>query len=399
LRRFRELRAMTQAELAKQVGVQRATFTQWESGRHMPIDERLRELDKLLGADGKLIAAAEQGRPLGRPGLVDGLQSPAEGGRSLLRVLRETRRAFLDQLQYDDSGPIGWRHNLVQSDEPPSVLSTAYGLKVLALLGGPDARTPAVVEHVLRRAVRSADGRLLGWLSRTQTQPRMETTGAALDALLRAGVPIPVDDVERMLRGLLDDTARERPFILATGLEPLLRVAPDSGLAAGLIKALLETRIERDGVLLWPEKHLHRAQPLLDASVPHTAQAVTVLRDAPSELIGDAVTSAEQWLADEEDVNGVSEIIRRRLDTDRAEQLTIHHFTSAWVARALAGVDSPDRRQIRRVLHHVWARYDETSHFWAWGNGDVPVWMLADAVAALQDVALALSSAPIVDSG
>jgi transcriptional regulator with XRE-family HTH domain len=401
LRRFRELRGMTQAQLAQRVGVQRATFTQWESGRHMPIDERLRELDKLLGAEGELIAAAaEQGRPVQRPVLLDGVQPATEGGRSVLRVLRETRRAFLDQLQYADSDLIGWRHNLVQSDEPPSVLSTAYGLKVLALLGGPDARTPAVADYVLRRCVRSEDGRLVGWVSRTQTRPRMEATGPALDALLHTGVPISVDDVERMLRGLVDDTARERPFILATGLEPLLRVAPDSKLAAELVKALLDTRIERDDVLLWPEKkRLHRDQPLLAASVAHTARAVTVLRDAPSELVGDAVTSAEQWLADVDDVNGVSEVIRRRLDTDRVEELSIDHFTSAWVVRALAGGEAPYRRQIQRALEHVWARYHEPSHFWAWGNGDVPVWLLADAVAALRDTALALSSAPIIDSG
>jgi transcriptional regulator with XRE-family HTH domain len=390
---------MTQAELARRVGVQRATFTQWESGRHMPIDERLRELDKLLGADGKLIVAAEQGRPLQRPILVDGLQPSAEGGRSVLRVLRETRRALLDQLQYDDSGSIGWRHNLVQYNEPPSVLSTAYGLKALVLLGGPDSRTPAVADDVLRRAVRSDDGRLVGWLSRTQMWPRLETTGAALDALLHTGVPIPVDDVVRMLRELVDDTARERPFILATGLGPLLRVAPDSSLATDLIRALLDTRIERDGVLLWPEKRLDGDQPLLGASVAHTARAVTVLRDAPTELVGDAIASAEQWLADVGDVNGVSEIIRRGLDADRVEELSIDHFTSAWVARALASGESPDRRQIQRALDHVWARYDEASHFWAWGNGDVPVWMLADAVAALQDTALALSSAPTIDSG
>jgi transcriptional regulator with XRE-family HTH domain len=399
LRRFREMRTMTQAALAARVGVSRATFTQWESGRHMPLGQRVRELDKLLGANGGLIAAAEQVRP-GQRAPIPHVPVPAGAGRrSVLQVLKDTRRAFLDQLQYDDSGPVGWPRNLVQSDDGPSVLSTVYGLKVLALLGGPDARTPAVVEHVLRSAVRSDDGRLVGWLARVQVQPRLETTGAALDGLLHAGVAIPVDDVVRMLRGLADDTTRQRPFILATALEPLLRVAPDSDLAADLVQALLDSRIDFEGVLLWPEKRLHRDQPLLAASVAHTARALTVLRNAPSELLGDAVTSAEQWIANVDNVNGVSEVIRRGLGQDRREELTINHFTSAWVVRALAGMPAPDPRRIRFALDHVWERYHAPSHFWAWGNGDVPVWMLGDAVAAVQDAALALSSGPVIDPG
>jgi hypothetical protein len=313
--------------------------------------------------------------------------------------LRDTRRAFLDQLQHDESGPVGWRHNLVESDEVPSILSTVYGLKVLALLGGPDAHTSAVVDHVQGRAERTDSGQLIGWKARSQTKPRLETTGAAIDALLHAGVPVAVDDVLRMLSALVDETARERPFILTTALEPLLRVAPDSDLTAELVRALLECRVDFGDVRLWPEKHLHRDQPLLAPSVAHSARAVTVLRDAPAELLGDAVTSAEQWIAEVDDVNGVSERIRRRLGEDRPEEITIHHFTSAWVTRALAGGEAPDRRQIQHALRHVWARYDETSHFWAWGNGDVPVWMLADAVAALQAAALALTPSVPFDSG
>jgi transcriptional regulator with XRE-family HTH domain len=383
---------MTQAEAAEKVGVSRVTFGQWESGKYLPQPQRLHELDELLAAAGGLIAIADEVRPAPHA-RADASEPATGGGGSLLRILADIRRAFLDQLDMAGPSRLGWRHNLVPSDERPSTISTAYGLKVLAMLGGPDARTPAVVKSVLEHAVRT-DGRLVGWRARVQSEPRLETTAPALDALLHAGVPIAVDDVLRVVRDLLDDTALQRPFILTTALEPVLRVAPDSPLAAELVQRLLDTRLEIDGHRLWPEKLLRRDQPLLAPSVAHTARAVTVLRNAPQQLLGDAVTAAEQWLAGVEDINGVSEIIRRDLSPDRREELTIHHFTSAWVVRGLASGADPDRARINRALDFVWRRYDPNVHFWAWDNGDVPVWMLADAVAALQESAFALHPGP-----
>jgi transcriptional regulator with XRE-family HTH domain len=384
---------MTQAEVAARVGVQRATITQWESGRHLPAEGRVHDLDRLLRAGGGLITAAEQARPSNWLSPAQSMAVTGSMSGTLLQVLRNTRRAFLDQLQVVNDQSVGWRDNLVLSDEAPSTLATACGLRVLALLGGPDARTPRVIEWVLERAERTDDGRLLGWAARTQTRPRLEATADTLDGLLQAGVPIDVDDVLRMLGDLLDDTAFERPFALATALQPVLRVAPDSDLASRLVKALLECRLEVNGALIWPEKIVQRDLSLLVPSVAHTARAATVLRNAPTGLFGDAVVSAEQWLAGVDDLTGVSEIIRRRVGEDRREELIVHHFTSAWVVRALAGADVPDRRRISQALEYVWARYHEPSHFWSWGNGDVPVWMLADAVAALQEAALALAAA------
>jgi transcriptional regulator with XRE-family HTH domain len=391
LRRLREQQSKTQAEVAEKIGVSRVTFGQWESDKFLPQPHRVRDLDDLLGAAGDLIAIAGHARPAPAPRAAEPAEPVAGGGRSLVRLFADIRRAFLEQLVMDDPEQLGWRHNLVPSEEPPSTLSTAYGLKALAMLGGPDARTPAVVDSVLKQAVRTDDGRLVGWKARVQFAPRLETTATALDALLHAGVPVPVDDVIRMLRDLLDDTALQRPFILTTALEPLLRVASDSTLAAELVQRLLDTRIEADGLRLWPEKLLsNRDQLLLAPSVAHTARAVTVLRRAPQGLVGDAAISAEQWLATADDINGVTEIVRRLVGDRQLEQLTFDHFTSAWVARALAGGAAPDRRRIVHALDFVWSRFDSERNLWAWGNGDTPVWMLADAVAALQDSAFAL---------
>jgi DNA-binding XRE family transcriptional regulator len=396
LKRYREQAAMTQQRAAKVIAVSRATFAQWETGRHLPTEQRVHELDRLLGANGELIAAARSARPSPRLRPVDDYELASTArNQSLLQVLDGARRALLEQLGYDDDGrPTGWRHNLVPSDEPPSVTSTAYGLKVLAMHGGPDARTPAVVKWVLDRAVRDDDGRRIGWRARAQVAPRMEITAPVIDALLRAGVEVKVDDVLRMLGDLVDETTLARPTILCSALGPLLRVAPDAELTATLVRALVDCRFPFGDGLLWPEKLVHRNQPLLTPSVAVTAHVVTVLRTAPQELVGDAVPAAEQWIADAEDLNGVTEIIRRDLGPDHREELPLHRFTSTWVVRALAGCAVPDRRRIEHALRYVWERYDPALHFWAWGNGDAPVWMLNDAVAALHDAALALHSTP-----
>lgn len=383
---------MTQAQAASQVRVSRPTFAQWETGKHLPGEDRVHELDQLLGASGDLVEVAERIRPRSATYVPAALAVPT---RSVRQVLVDARRALLDQLCSDADGrPLGWRHNLVPTDEPVSAVSTAYGLKVVAMLGGPDARTPDVAAEVLRQGVRTDDGRLLGWRARPQAVPRLEATATTADALLRAGQPIPVDDVVRMLGDLVDETAMQRPFLLTAALEPLLRVAPDAGLTTDIINNLLALRVDFGGVKLWPEKLLHRDQPLLEPSVAHTARAVVALRDAPAELVGDAVRAAEQWVSEAESLGGTTEIIRRAV-ADGREELPVHHFTSTWVVRALAGALTPDRRRIEAVLEHVWARYAPHLRLWAWGNGDVPVWMLADAVGALQDSASALQSTPV----
>jgi transcriptional regulator with XRE-family HTH domain len=396
LRSHRDRRGLTQEGAAELLGVSRVTFTQWEGNKHLPAVSRAHELDQALDASGALALALQQAHSKSpRSGRTAPVAPVHATGPTLATVLKNARRALLDQLCFDDNGnPLGWRHNLVPSTERPSIVSTTYGLGALALLGGPDVHTPQIVDRIMSSGVQ-ADGTITGWRFSTQREPRMEATTKAIDSLRLAGASLEVDKIIKVLRDLYDETSRERPFILTLAAQPLLRVAPDAAFTAEIVRNLLDSRREFHGTLLWPEKRLHRDQPLLDPSVAHTARAITVLREAPSELVGDAVTSAEGWLAEQTNLGGVTEIVRRTLDGGEREELAFHQFTAAHVVQALSGSERPDTRAIARALRMVWERYDPDTGLWAWGNGDVPVWMLADAVEAVQGAALAMTTAPL----
>jgi transcriptional regulator with XRE-family HTH domain len=406
LRRRRRELDVSQRMVADAVGVRRATVTQWEAGRFLPSVERLRRLDDFFNAGGELVglltaadraAAGGFERTAGTVAHSSANRRELNPTRSLFNVLADVRRAIVEELCLDDDGrAIGWRHSLIGSDGPPSELSTCYALKALVLLGGPDAQNSAVVDWLLHRAVRSDGGRLIGWRSQVQRTPRLEGTAAAIDALQLAGVNIPIDEILTILGRLVDDTARARPFILTSALEPLLRLAPDAELARTLVAELMACRVDFGGVRLWSERRLLRHQSVLAPSVAHTARAVEVLRNFPDREVGDAVRSAEQWLGVADGLAEASEVIRRDLDEYSREAVVIDHFTATWVVRVLARAAVPDADRLNNALQFVWARYVPSLRLWAWGNGDVPVWMQTDAVAALQGAALALHATPIL---
>jgi hypothetical protein len=281
----------------------------------------------------------------------------------------------------------------VPSSEDPSALSTASVLQALTVLGGLGPRVTPLIGRMFDEAIRD-DSRIIGWRASSAAAPRLETTAAVLDTFQRVGAELDIDDALRMLRDLLDDTACTRPISLTLALDAVLRLAPESSLTVDLADALLALRVDFGGALLWPEKLVGRYQPMLEPSVAHTARAVNALRYAPVESARDAVAVAEAWLADSKDLSGVSELVSRDLGGGRREELAIHSFTSAHVVRALASSPTPSRWRINRALDYVWERFDPELHLWAWGNGDVPAWMLMDAVSALHDAALAMAFGP-----
>ncbi len=183
LREYRERRGLTQQAAALRLRVSRPTVAQWEANRHLPSRERVRELDRALEAGGALVAAldAAVGAGRGTRGRVPEQRTAAPpSGPTVLQVTKDARRVLDEQLCFDDEGrPLGWRYNLVSStNRPPSTLSTIYGLGALALLGGPDRHTPAIVERIARQGV-DANGRIRGWHASAQGAPRMEATAAA----------------------------------------------------------------------------------------------------------------------------------------------------------------------------------------------------------------------------
>src|SRR5690348_1718828 len=65
LRRLRQRARLTQADVARDVDVQRATLSQWETGRHLPSADKVAHLDRLLDAGGELVGAAGEARDTG----------------------------------------------------------------------------------------------------------------------------------------------------------------------------------------------------------------------------------------------------------------------------------------------------------------------------------------------
>jgi hypothetical protein len=83
---------------------------------------------------------------------------------------------------------------------------------------------------------------------------------------------------------------------------------------------------------------------------------------------------------------------------DRAENapaISVHHFTSAWVIRSLAGIKGVPGARIRDALDFLWGSYSQKDRLWIWrDDGSVPSWMTLDAVSALRVLAEASLSTP-----
>jgi hypothetical protein len=193
----------------------------------------------------------------------------------------------------------------------------------------------------------------------------------------------------------LDDVSRTRPYVLAAVLQTVLRLRPDGPLATELVDDLLAARLEFDGHLLWPEKNEPGlAKP--ESSAVHTARAVVALREVTGRGdVDDAVGQAVAWLVGltKPDDGVTEELIRPVPGSPATTRVLIRHFTSAWVVQALSGVasDVPVSR-VHSALRVIWERYNPDLGLWAWGNGDLPIWMTLDSVTALRTAALVVAA-------
>jgi len=396
LRRVRRQRGETQEQSAAAIGVSRANLTQWETGKYLPSAQNARQLDDHFRAGNALFNLAEAVRSR-RDRATRSIANAnfAAGQQSLLHVFHQVGRGLVDHVIRDEHGrPTGWRHNL-QQQQHQTALSTAYGIRAMLVVGEPYIELDALAASLLR--MRSPDGQ---WLGRSGTS-RPEITAAVLDALFRLGAPLSLDEAIALSERSLDQLSRTRTYLLATVLQTVVRLRPDAPLTVQLIDDLLATRLAFGETLLWPEKN-EAGLVLPQPSAVHTARAVVSLQEVlryygERDDIHEAVGQATQWLTDRVHVDDgvVEELIRPRPDGDGTTRVMIRHFTSAWVIQALAAAPQVPLSRLHRALRTLWERYDSGLGLWAWGNGDLPIWMTLDAVTALNVATRAIAEPPL----
>jgi transcriptional regulator with XRE-family HTH domain len=392
LRRLRKAAGQTQADVARIVRVSRANLTQWETGRHLPSAENARLLDDHFGAANALAEMVEAARS---PAAATG--SSLTTGNSLLDVFRRAGQGLAGHLIRDENGrAVGWRHNLQQHGEH-TTLATAYGISAMVAVGEPYIDLHPVVDDLY--AKRSA----YGWQGRSKGK-RPEVTSAVVDALFQASTVLSAEEGLAHLESSLDNYSRTRPFLLATALRTSVRVGPDAPLTRQLADDLLAARLDFHGVPLWGEKK----EPGLVAPEPstaHTARAVVALRDLlrtgeDRADVREAADAGTQWLIERTHPDdGVMEDLALPQPGGREDvRINIKHFTSAWVLQALAEAPQVPRVRLSRALSSLWERYEAGLGLWAWGSGDLPIWMTLDAVTALRAAALAFAAPPFLPS-
>lgn len=382
LRKLRKAAKLTQNAAAKQLGVSRPTLTQWESGRFRPSPEHLDKLDELYGARGELRRLAAETQ--------SGQAGEAVRPLYVADVFRDVADALVAALQKDEHDrPLGWSRNL--ADGTASKLNTAYAIRTLQLLD--DARV-----DLYKLANIFGDPANGYGYRRENNKPRPEATGVVWATLARLGLLPNADALLHDLQRNIDDFALERPFILAVVLEATLAIRPDSDLAHYMTRRLLDSRRQYSGYALWP---MNAAAPVgrTAPSLPHTARATAILRVARSTTryqaeVDDAIDTAIEWMSDlrKRDVNMIETLERSDSTTD----ISIHHFTSAWVIRSLAGTKGVSASRIEYALDTLWESYSTQDKLWTWrDDGSLPSWMTLDAVSALRALSEASLATPL----
>jgi hypothetical protein len=390
-------RQTTVEEAAAELALPPDDVARWAAGQELPSEPEARSLDEFLTARGAIqnLVTDLRSRPE-RPGprLVP-VPPPSPVAPTLLQTFGNVAAALRDCLVRDASGrPLGWPRDLRDLSGEASASSTAYGIKTMLLLEDGLAADLVPAAQNLQKMARPAGG----YSGREQSEPRSETTAAALNALRRITAFDDFDiHVAQMERGL-GDFEKSRTFILTTILETSLLLKPGGRLVEVLVDNLLAARRPYGDLLLWPEK----AEPLLIApnpSVAHTARAVRVLAGVQairaSGQVQEALEQATAWLAEQRHLHNAYEVTERPVGGG-LELVHIRHFTAAWVVKALVSMGMPATHPtVSNALAQIWNNYGgDAAALWAWDNGDLPIWMTFDAVEALRLANLAVPSQP-----
>lgn len=408
LRKTLVSRGLTAQKVARQLKVPESVMTGWLDGSDLPSEADARLLDERLTARGAIMKLAAELRP--QPAMIGsalsgtGIASTRSAGGpagTLDEVFQRVAAALRGSLiKAADGTPLGWPRDLRQlSARPPTIGSTAYGLRTMLLLEGDLAPDMVpVVENLRRMAVEA------GYLTRVRADPRPEVIASVIDTLRRAGGMANFSAEGDAMRLDLSDFAKSRPFILATMLETSMRLRGAEQLTGELVESLLEARRPYGTRLLWPEK----SEPLLINPAPspaHTAMAVRILarlqrassdeRLREDERLRDAVDQGVTWLLEQRQFQDVIDVEDRLVD-GRFESVYTRHFAAAWVVKALLSAGVPATHPtVSGAVSQIWDSYaGDTAALWKWRNGDLPIWMTFDAVDALRLASLAVPARP-----
>lgn len=411
LRKTLVSRGLTAQKVARQLKVPESVMTGWIDGSDLPSEADARLLDERLTARGAILTLALELRtpPVKAGGAIAGTgqavaRSAAEPAGTLGEVFQRVATALRGTLiKADDGTPLGWPQDLRQlSERPPTIGSTAYGLRTMLLLEGDLAPDMVPVVENLRKM---AAKRGIMALRQTDPPPPPETL-AQLPPEIIALVTGTFHRVDGMagyaaqvaaMRGL-GEFEKSRPFILTTMLEASLRLQGTDELTSLLVESLLDARRPYGTQQLWPEK----SEALLIDPAPslaHTARAVRVLarllRSSPDERLRDAVDQGKAWLLEQREFPFSSDAVDRLIGGQVQFDYT-RHFTAAWVVKALVSAGIPATHPtVSKAVSQVWDSYaGDTAALWKWRNGDLPIWMTFDAIDALRLASQAVPARP-----
>jgi hypothetical protein len=320
---------------------------------------------------------------------------PAGARQQLIRDEFQRVARILRYSLITDADGTGWPQDLRKGSTPATSLSTSYGLKAMLMLEGYLAPDLIPVANYLKRE--DKDG---GYSARSQRAPRPEAIADVLRTLHRLDGAADYRSLIGMMKDGLKPFDRTRPFILTSVLETSAQIGADAEFTGSLVTDLLAARQAYGDRLLWPEK----AEAGLVAPVPsivHTARAVCALAQVqatwsrgrePGGLDSDvreALADAVTWLAGQDDLGNVSEVVDRQFAAG-VEPVYVRHFTAAWLVKALvAGGIPASHPTVVAATARIWRAYSPEAGLWRWRNGELPVWMTMDAIDALRVAALA----------
>jgi transcriptional regulator with XRE-family HTH domain len=389
---------LSQGDLAEALRVTRTLVSRWETDKQRPGADHLDELARVLDDDGgQLASLARYDDDSDQPPL---FAHPVRVGD----LCRRVGDALVGYLSTDAVGPggepgYGWRHDIEDPAKPPSALSTAYGLRAVALTGSLDRRVslPGV-----RETIRGLELPTGGWTARELSPvARPEITAVVAGVLQEAGedaafVADKVALVVDQLGHRAPDSELARPYVLASSLIELSRLDLDEAVGRRLVGTLVDLSLTDGGARGWPVYVRAPGTHPRPLSTVHTAVAVSAVAAWARRLadpgLDDVARSGLAWLERHAELDLDDEILRSEAVDGRSDRLPVRHFTPAWVAQAAvaAGAD-PSSGLVDRAMRDVLRFYEPDVALWRWprGGGEYPTWMTYHGVAALMGWAAA----------